>query len=108
MNSRRYSRSVDYETSTLCSDRASINCKQPVRRKTYAGNISMSMNNCGENNNLKYFDGIALIKDSNSTSINGFPAQEMIPTNREPNREAAEDNANDYIDVYLRKITKTR
>ena len=89
---------------------------QPVRRKTYAGNITLptintlsSTNHFGENNNLEHFEGIDLV---NSNSQKKPEIGRKIPVYNQANQEyipeLEEDDANDYIDVYLRKISKTR
>ena len=84
--------------------------QHPTRRKTYAGNITWpSINNhFGENNNLEHFDGIDLVRGNNEKAVVG----RKIPVYNQPNQEfipeLEEDDANDYIDVYLRKISKTR
>ena len=108
MNNRKLSRSIDYETSTLYKRDDSVNGQQPVRRKTYAGNITCPVNDFGENNNLKHFDGISLVKENRATSLKENKIQELYSTNKEFISEVVEDDANDYLDVYLRKITKTR
>ena len=106
MNNRKLSISINNETSTLHTPLKKTST--PVRRKTYAGNITWSLNDVGENNNLKHFDGIDLVNEGHNKLENGRNVQELSPINGEPVNETTEDNANDYIDVYLRKITKTR
>ena len=79
-----------------------------MRRKTYAGNITFGTNNhFGENNNLEHFEGIDLVKGNSLKP----PIGRKIPVYNSVNAEfiaEEEDDANDYIDVYLRKISKTR
>ena len=109
VNNRKISRSIDYETGTLVSNTKSSPTQQPaVRRKTYAGNFPFDENSFGENNNLKHFDGIELVKEYQNSldtpsKIENISAQDLNGSNA-----GVEDDANDYIDVYLRKITKTR
>ena len=109
MNNRKISRSIDYETGTLISNIKSSPIQQPaVRRKTYAGNFPFEENSFGENNNLKHIDGIDLVKEYQNTldtptKIENISAQDLNGSNN-----GVEDDANDYIDLYLRKITKTR
>ena len=68
-----------------------------------------STNHFGENNNLEHFEGIDLV---NSNSHNKPEIGRKIPVYDQANQEfipeLEEDDANDYIDVYLRKISKTR
>ena len=57
---------------------------------------------------MKHFDGIDLVKEYQNTldtptKIENISAQDLDVSNA-----GMEDDANDYIDVYLRKITKTR
>ena len=83
--------------------------QQPVRRKTYCGNITWRTDdNFGENNNLNHLDGIELVKDYNQRRENGRMVQEAGMMHYEETNGTEEDDAKDYIDVYLRKITKTR
>ena len=112
VNKRKLSRSIDYETSTLAKRKLSSPNKpqHPVRRKTYAGNISWPSNNShfGENNNLEHFDGIDLVKSNTDKAEVGRKIPDYNQPNQEFIPELEEDDANDYIDVYLRKISKTR
>ena len=112
VNKRKLSRSIDYETSTLAKRKISSPNKQPqqpVRRKTYAGNITFGTNNhFGENNNLEQFEGIDLVKGNCHKPEIGRKIPVYNSANAEFIPETEEDDANDYIDVYLRKISKTR
>ena len=112
VNNRKISKSLDYETGTAIRRRVSINTQQqqqPVRRKTYCGNVTWPTNDVGENNNLKHLDGIELVKDYNQQTINDRMSQASSTLKQsEETNETGEDDAKDYIDVYLRKITKTR
>ena len=86
-----------------------------MRRKTYAGNIIWPLNDVGENNNLKHFDGVDLVNEKHTPLEKGTKVQDLSTIHGrhtihgcEHVNETIDDNANDYIDVYLRKITKTR
>ena len=107
MNNRKLSRSIDYETVTLHNLHGSNTVQQPVRRKTYCGNTTWPVNDIGENNNLKHLDGIELVKEYSNTSDHGSKVQKIAQPNSQRVKVTEEEDANDYIDVYLRKITKT-
>ena len=109
VNNRKISRSIDYETGTLVSNIKSSPTQQPaVRRKTYAGNFPFDENSFGENNNLKHFDGIDLVKEYQNTLDTPTKIENISAKDLNGSNNGVEDDANDYIDVYLRKITKTR
>ena len=109
VNNRKISRSIDYETGTLTSNIKSSPTQQPaVRRKTYAGNFQFEENSFGENNNLKHIDGIDLVKEYQNTLDTPTKIEDISAQDLNGSNNGVEDDANDYIDVYLRKITKTR
>ena len=57
---------------------------------------------------MNHLDGIELVKDYNERRENDRVVQEAAMIHSKQTNEVEEDDANDYIDVYLRKITKTR
>ena len=100
---------MDYETGTLVSNTKSSPTHQPAtRRKTYAGNFPFDENSFGENNNLKHFDGIDLVKEYQNTLDTPSKIENISSQDINCSNDGIEDDANDYIDLYLRKITKTR
>ena len=90
MNNRKLSRSIDYETGTLSSNIKSSPIQQPaVRRKTYAGSFPFDEHTFGENNNLKHFDGIELVKEYQNTldtptKIEDISAEDLDGSNADP------------------------
>ena len=56
---------------------------------------------------MNHLDGIELVKDCNHKTKNDRMVQESSTVQSEQTNEIVEDDGKDYIDVYLRKITKT-
>ena len=67
----------------------------------------MSTDNPNENNNLMQLDGTDLVKQPN-TSMKAASPDESFSSKDENMGEFEDDSAKDYIDVYLKKISRTR
>ena len=57
---------------------------------------------------MKHIDGIDLVKEYQNTLDTPTKIENISVQDLNGSNDGVEDDANDYIDLYLRKITKTR
>ena len=107
------SKCIDYETGTLARNNKQRTDNPPIRRKAYAGRQPPSTTTAYSKrspppsyntNKLKHIAGVDLINNNRPVPI--YRRENSIDD--EDLGEMMDDTANDYIDVYLRKISTTR